>query len=130
MLRVIVLHSAGELSRASCACHVPTTGASTSVNQKYGGPPCLSCDFAATCPFGAISENSPSSSFSVANMTRKGAPFQGAIGEVKTASSVASSQLLETWACESSDAKTGTKDTPVISNKAVTAERSCRARNN
>jgi len=62
-------------------------------------------------------------------MTRKGAPFQGAIGEVKTASSVASSQLSETWACESSDAKTGTKDTPV-SNKAVTAECNCRARNN
>jgi hypothetical protein len=66
----------------------------------------------------------------VANMTRKGAPFQGAIGEVKTASAVTSSQWSETWACESRDAKTGTKDTPVISNKAATAERSCRARNN
>ena len=97
---MIVLHSAGASSRASCACHVPTTGDTTSANQKYGGPPCRSCDLAATLPFGAISENSPSSGLSVANITRKGAPFQGAIGEVKTASSVASSQLSGTWACE------------------------------
>src|SRR5690349_14210158 len=62
-------------------------------------------------------------------MTRKGAPFQGTIGEVKTASSVASSQLSETWACESGDAKTETQDAPVTSNRAVTAECNCRARN-
>ena len=119
---MIVLHSAGASARASCACHVPTTGDTTSANQKYGGPPCRSCDLAATLPFGAISENSPSSGLSVANITRKGAPFQGAIGEVKTASSVASSQLSGTWACESSAAKTETKGAPIISNKAVTAK--------
>src|ERR1700730_16968109 len=35
--RVIVLHSAGARSRASCACQVPAAGDATSANQKYGG---------------------------------------------------------------------------------------------
>ena len=90
---MIVLHSAGARSRASVACHVPAAGEATSANQKYGGPPCRSRDLAATLPSGAISESSPSSGFSAAKTTRKGAPFHGAIGEGRTASSAASSQL-------------------------------------
>ena len=91
--RVIVLHSPGAWSRASFACHVPAAGDATSANQKYGGPPWRSRDLAATLPSGAISESSPSSGFSAAKMTRRGAPFHGATGEGKTASSAASSQL-------------------------------------
>jgi len=91
---VIAAQSAGPPSRASLACHVPAAGDSTSANQNYGGPPCRSRDLAATLPFGAISENSPSSGFSAAMMTRNGAPFQGATGEGRTATSGASSQLL------------------------------------
>jgi len=48
---------------------------------------------AATLPSGAISDSSPSSGFSAANTTRSGAPFHGASGEDKTASSAASSQV-------------------------------------
>ena len=91
--RVIVLHSAGARSRASVARHVPAAGDATSANQKYGGPPCRSRDLAATLPSGAISESSPSSGFSAAKMTRRGAPFHGATGEGRTASSAASSQV-------------------------------------
>src|SRR5439155_2441762 len=91
--RVIVLHSAGARSRASVACHVPAAGLATSANQKYGGPPCRSRDLAATLPSGAISKSSPSSGFSAAKTTRKGAPFHGATGEGKTASSAASAQV-------------------------------------
>jgi len=46
-----------------------------------------------TLPSGPTSESSPSSGFSTAKMTRKGAPFHGTSGEGKTASSAASSQL-------------------------------------
>ena len=92
--RVMVLHSPVAPSRASFACQVPAVGEATSVNQKYGGPPCRSRDLAATLPLGAISESSPSSGFSAAKRTRKGAPFHGAIGEDKTESSATSSQLL------------------------------------
>src|ERR1700680_4262265 len=91
--RVIMLHSAGALSRASVACHVPAAGDAISANQKYGGPPCRTRDLAATLPSGAISESSPASGVSAAKMTRKGAPFHGAIGEGKTASSAASSHM-------------------------------------
>src|SRR5712692_1207110 len=120
--RVIVLHSAGAPSRASFACHVPTAGDATSANQKYGGPPCRSCDLAATLPPGAISESSPSSGFSAAKTTRKGAPFHGAIGEGKTASPAASSQLPSgPWARESTTERRKTKNVPAISNNAVTA---------
>src|SRR5256885_7370862 len=90
--RVIVRHSAG--ARSSLACQVPAAGDATSANQKYGGPPWRSRDLAATLPSGAISESSPSSGFSAAKTTRKGAPFHGASGEDKTAISAASSQLL------------------------------------
>src|SRR5512143_61341 len=38
--RVIVLHPAGALARASVARHVPAAGDAASTNQKYGGPPC------------------------------------------------------------------------------------------
>src|SRR5207249_4144034 len=100
--RVIVLHSAGARSRASFAYQVPAAGAATSANQKYGGPPCRSRDLAATLPLGEISESSPSSGFSAAKTTRKGAPFHGTTGEGKTASSAASSQRPdEPWARES-----------------------------
>ena len=93
MSRVIVLHSAGAPSRTSFACHVPAAGDATSANQKYGGPPCRSRDLAATFPSGAISESSPSSGFSAAKMTRKGAPFHGAIGEASMASPGSSWQV-------------------------------------
>lgn len=52
-----MLHSAGARSRASLACHVPAAGVPTSAYQKYGGPPRLSRDFAATLPSGAIDQN-------------------------------------------------------------------------
>ena len=118
--RVIVLHAAGALSRASFACHVPAAGDATSANQKYGGPPCRSRDWAATFPSGAISESSPSSGFSAAKTTRKGAPFHGAIGEGRTASSAASSQLPDGACARASTAgKRQTKNAAAISNNAV-----------
>src|ERR1700732_809368 len=43
-------------------------------------------------PSGAVSRISPSRGFSAENTTRKGAPFHGAIGEGRNASSAASSQ--------------------------------------
>ena len=129
--RVIVLHSAGARSRASVACHVPAAGAATSANQKYGGPPCRSLDLAATLPSGAISESSPSIGFSAAKMTRRGAPFQGATGEGRTASSAASSQVpIGPCACESTAENRQTKNAPAISNDAVAAAASWRAGNN
>ena len=48
---------------------------------------------AATCPFGAMSESSPSSGFSAANTTRKGAPFHGAMGEASMVSPTSSLQV-------------------------------------
>src|SRR6266852_5020476 len=129
--RVILLHSAGARSRASCACHVPAAGDATSANQKYGGPPCRSRDLAATLPSGAISESSPSSGFSAAKTTRKGAPFHGATGEGKTASSAASSQLPDgPCACASAAERRKIKNAPATSNNAVTAAANRRARNN
>jgi len=76
-------------------CHVPATGKATSANQTKGGPSSRSCDLTATLPSGAISENSPSSGFSVVRMTRKGAPFHGASGEDNTAIPTASSQVVD-----------------------------------
>src|SRR5215211_7142420 len=126
--RVIVLHSAGARSRASFACHVPAAGDATSANQKYGGPPCRSRDLAATLPLGAISESSPSSGFSAAKMTRNGAPFHGAIGEGRTASSAASSQTPgRPWAGESATENRMAKNAPAISNDAVAAAANGRA---
>jgi hypothetical protein len=120
--RVIVLHSADAPSRVSFACHVPAAGAATSANQKYGGPPCRSRDLAATFPSGAIRESSPSSGFSAAKTTRKGAPFHGAIGEKRTASSAASSQVPDgPLASASTTEKRETKNTPAISNNAIAA---------
>jgi hypothetical protein len=128
---VIVLHPAGARARASVARHVPAAGDATSANQKYGGPPCCSRDLAATLPSGAISESSPSSGFSTAKTTRKGAPFHGATGEGKTASSPASSQLPDgPLACESTTEKRRTKNAHAISNDAVTAAANWRATNN
>src|SRR5262245_36415527 len=91
--RVMVLQASGARARVSWACHFPAGGELTSAYQKYGGPPCRSRDFAATLPSGAISESSPSSGFSAANTTRSGAPRHGVIGEDRTASSAASSQV-------------------------------------
>src|SRR5262249_6777511 len=127
--RVIVLHSAGALSRASCPCHFPGAGASTSAYQKYGGPPCRSADLAATLPLGASSDSSPASGFSAAKMTRSGAPFHGAIGDGSTAISAASSQLAAcAWALA---AENGTaEDAPAISSDAVTAAANGRGRSN
>src|SRR5271165_4093698 len=127
----MVLHSAGAPSRASWACHVPAAGDATSANQKYGGPPCRSRDLAATLPSGATSENSPSSGFSAAKITRKGAPFHGAIGEGKTASSAASSQVPDApCACDSTAENRKAKNAPAISNNAVTAAANRHAGNN
>src|ERR1051326_3689231 len=82
-------------------------------------------------PSGAISESSPSSGFSAAKTMRKGAPFHGAIGEGKTASSAASSQRPdEPSARTSTAAKRKTKNAPVTGNDAVTAAANWRARNN
>ena len=127
--RVIVLHSAGAWSRASIACHVPPAGDGTSTNQKYGGPPRRSRDLTTTLPSGAISESSPPSGFSAAKTTRKGAPFHGAIGEGKTASSVASSQAPNgPSACAPMTEKK--KNAPAFSRDAVTAVRNRRAGTN
>src|SRR5262245_19473685 len=125
---VIVLHSGGARSSTSFACHVPAAGVATSANQEYGGPPKRSRDLAATLPSGAISESSPSSGFSAATMTRKGAPFHGVIGEGRTASSAASSQLrIVLCACESTTETRRTKHAPAISLDAVAAAASRRA---
>src|SRR5262249_60600120 len=131
MSGVIVLHPAGTPPRTSVACQVPTAGEVTSANQKYGGPPCRSRDLTASFPSGAISESSPSTGSSAAKTTRKGAPFQGAIGEDRTATSAAPAQLLSgSLACRSDAAKTKTKNTPPTRNNAVTAPESWRARIN
>ena len=92
MSRVMVAHSVVSPSRASLACHFPTEGDATSATQKYGGPPRRSRVAVATLPSGATSESSPSSGPSAAKTTRRGAPFHGAIGEVRTLSWAASSQ--------------------------------------
>jgi hypothetical protein len=85
---------------------------------------------AATLPSGAISESSPSSGFSAAKITRKGTPFHGAIGEGKTASSAASSQLPNVpSARDSTTEKRKTKNAPAISNDAVPAPANWLARN-
>jgi hypothetical protein len=129
--RVIVLHAAGALSRASVACHVPAAGDATSTNQEYGGPPCRARVLAATLPSGAMSESSPSSGFSAANTTRKGAPFHGAIGEGKTAISAASSQMPDApCACAFAAEKRKTESAPATGNDAVTAAANGRSRNN
>src|SRR6266852_4091753 len=129
--RVIVLHSAGAWSRASFACHVPAAGDATSANQKYGGPPCRSRVLAAMLPSGAIRESSPSSGFSAAKTTRNGAPFHGAIGDGKTASSAASSQVPDgASALASAAERRKTKDAPASSNNAVAAATYRRAGNN
>src|SRR6266849_3727705 len=96
-------------STSCSAFHDAAAGDATSANQKYGGPPYRSRDLATTFPSGAISESSPSSGFSAAKMTRKGAPFHGAIGEGKTASSAASSQAPDgPSACASTAEKRNT----------------------
>src|SRR3990172_2720330 len=124
----MLLHSAEAPWRVSFACHVPASGDATSTNQKYGGPPCRSADLVATFPSGAISESSPSRDSSAAKTTRKGAPFHGAIGEERTASRAASSQLpAGPLACAPT---TETKSAPAISSNAVTAAANWRAGNN
>src|SRR5712691_723827 len=128
--RMIVLHSAGARSRASVARHVPAVGEATSANQTYGGPPCRSRDLAAMLPSGAISESSPSIGFSAAKTTRKGAPFHGAIGEGKTASSAASSQRPDGPSARASTAAKGKTKNAVIGTKAVTAAANWRVRYN
>ena len=129
--RAIVPHSPGVLSRTSLACHFPATGFATSAIHEYGGPPSRSRDLAATLPFGAIKESSPSNGFSAANRMRKGAPFHGAIGEGRTAISAASSQApAGPWARASTVAKRQTRDAPAISDIAVAAAPSGRAENN
>ena len=61
---------------------------------EIGRAAATACSFvAATCPFGAISESSPSSGFSAANTTRKGAPFHGAMGEASMVSPTSSLQV-------------------------------------
>src|SRR5450759_3402192 len=131
MSRVIVPHPAGAWSRARLTRHVPAAGDATSANQEYGGPPCRSRDVAATLPSGAISESSPSSGFSAAKTTRKAAPFHGAIGEDKTASSAASWQAPDApWAWASATEKRMPKSAPAIGNDAVTAAANWRIRDN
>jgi hypothetical protein len=84
---------------------------------------------AATLPSGAISESSPSSGLSEEKMTRKGAPFHGAIGDGKIATSAASSQVPSGPAArESATEKKKTKDVPALSSNAVAAAANRRAR--
>src|SRR5262249_19031218 len=64
--RVTVLQPEVAWPRARFTRHVPAAGDATSANQKYGGPPCRSCDFAAMLPSGAIHENPPPGGFSAA----------------------------------------------------------------
>ena len=81
---------------------------------------------AATLPFGAISESSPSSGFSAAKTTRKGAPFHGATGEDKTASSAASSHAAAgASACAPVTEKRNTKHAPEISNAVAALASRC-----
>ena len=70
-------------------------------------------------PSGAVSRISPSRGFSAANTTRNGAPFHGAIGEAKNASSAASSQVPgEPSARESVPEQRTRKNAPAISDTA------------
>src|SRR5262249_3222422 len=67
-------------------------------------------------PSGAVSRISPSRGFSAANTTRSGAPFHGAIGEAKNASSAASLQVPgEPSAHESIPEQRTKKNAPAIS---------------
>jgi hypothetical protein len=85
---------------------------------------------AATLPSGAISDSSPSIGFSAEKRTRNGAPFHGAIGEGRIASSAASSQLAGDVCARASNAEKRTaKNAPVISNDAVAAAANRRAGN-
>src|ERR1700678_465287 len=71
-------------------------------------------------PSGAVSRISPSRGFSAANTTRKGAPFHGAIGEGRNASSAASSQAPgEPSACESIPEKRTKKNATATSDAAA-----------
>ena len=70
-------------------------------------------------PSGAVSRISPSRGFSAANTTRNGAPFHGAIGEAKNASSAASSQAPgEPSASASIPEQRTKKNAPAISDTA------------
>src|SRR5215470_2895864 len=70
-------------------------------------------------PSGAVSRISPSRGFSAANTTRNGAPFHGAIGEAKNASSAASSHVPgEPSARESIPEQRTRKNAPAISDTA------------
>src|SRR5690242_9914855 len=123
-------HPAGPWPRVRVACHVPAAGVATSTNQKYGGPPCRSSDLTATFPLGATSESSPSRGFSDTTRTRKGAPFHGAIGAGKIATSVGSSQSPNEFSARAPNAvKARTKNPPATSNNAVAATESRRVRN-
>src|SRR5450631_2976802 len=76
-------------------------------------------------PSGAISESSPSSGCSATKATRKAAPFHGAIGEDKTASSAASAQTPDApcaWA-----SAIGKRKPPAINNDVVKAAENRRA---
>src|ERR1700738_3090062 len=85
---------------------------------------------AATLPSGAISESSPSSGFSAARINRRGAPFHGASGDGRTASSAASSQLPSAASARASvSEKRKTKNPPAISDNADAAVASWRAGN-
>src|ERR1700730_1580747 len=71
-------------------------------------------------PSGAVSRISPARGVSAANTTRKGAPFHGAIGEGRNASSAASSQVPgEPSARESIPAQRTKKNAPAISDTAA-----------
>src|ERR1700731_1889775 len=124
MSRVMVPHPAA----ARAACQVPTAGEATSANQKYGGPPWRSRDLAKTLPSGPIRESSPSSGFSAAKTTRNGAPFHGAIGVDRTATSAAPSSQLPAGFCALKSVAVPRKNAPAIGNRAVAANR--RVRNN
>src|SRR5439155_24300016 len=73
-------------------------------------------------PSGAISESSPSIGISAAKTMRKGAPFHGAIGEGRMASSATSLQMPGgTSARESVAESTTARNAPAIGSKTVVA---------
>src|ERR1019366_4212909 len=79
----------------------------------------------------AIGRDQRKLGFSATKTTRKAAPFHGAIGEDKAASSAASWQTPDApWAWASATEKRKPKSAPAISDDAVTAAANWRIRDN
>ena len=129
--RVIVLHSAGALSRASFACHVPAAGDATSANQKYGGPPCRSRDLAATLSIGRDQRKLALERLlrGEDDAQRRALPRRHRRGQDRELGRVFAG-ADGPCACASTTENRKTKNAPAISNNAVTAAANWRAGNN